>query len=45
MKSTYDELDQYRKTFGQIEPTPEPAPDNPEEPNGDGEEEGNEEPV
>ena len=38
-------LDQYRKTFGQVEPTPEPAPDNPEEPNGDGEEEGNEEPA
>ena len=33
-----------RWTFGQVEPTPEPAPDNPEEPNGD-EEAGNEDPA
>jgi hypothetical protein len=38
-----DELDPHRKTFGQVEPTPEPALDNPEEPNGDGKEAGNEE--
>ena len=36
------ELDQLQRTFGQVEPTPEPAPDNPEAPNGDGEEAGNE---
>ena len=29
-----------RWTFGQVEPTPEPAPDNPEEPNGDEEKQG-----
>ena len=40
MNSSYNELDQYRRTLGQVEPTPEPAPDNPEEPNGDGEEAG-----
>ena len=39
-----NELDQHRNTFGQVEPTPEPAPDNPEEPNGD-EEAGNEDPA
>lgn len=41
MKSTYDGLDQYRKSFGQVELTPEPAPHNPEEPKGNGKE-GNE---
>lgn len=38
--NSYNESDQYRRTFGQIEPTPEPAPENPEEPDGDGEEAG-----
>lgn len=33
-----NELDQLQRTFGQVEPTPGPAPDNPETPNGDGEE-------
>ena len=37
-----DELDVNRRNFGQVEPTPEPAPDIPEEPNGDEEEAGNE---
>jgi hypothetical protein len=45
MNLTDNELDQHRKTFGQVEPTPEPAPDNLEEPNGDGEETGNEDPT
>ena len=40
-----DELDVNRRIFGQVEPTPEPAPDNPEEPNGDEEEAGNEDPA
>lgn len=35
-----DELDVNRRNFGQVEPTPEPAPDIPEEPNGDEEEAG-----
>lgn len=39
------ELDRHRKTFGQVEPTPEPAPGNPEEPNGHGGEKGNEDPT
>lgn len=30
------ELDRHRKTFEQVEPTPELAPGNPEEPNGHG---------
>jgi hypothetical protein len=33
MNSKNDEFDMNRTTFGQVEP----APDNPEEPNGDGE--------
>jgi hypothetical protein len=41
MNPKNDELDQYRRTFEQLEPPPEPAPDNLEEPNGDGEEAGN----
>ena len=40
-----DELDVNRSNFGQVEPTPEPTPDNPEEPNGDEEEAGNEDPA
>jgi hypothetical protein len=40
-----DELDVNSRNFGQVEPTPEPAPDNPEEPNGDEEEAGNEDPA
>lgn len=38
-----DELDVNRRNFGQVEPTPEP--DIPEEPNGDEEEAGNEDPA
>ena len=40
-----NELDQLQRTFGQVEPTPEPAPHNPEEPNGEREEAGNEDPA
>jgi hypothetical protein len=36
-----DELDVNSRNFGQVEP----APDNPEEPNGDEEEAGNEDPA
>lgn len=32
------EAEEYRKHIGQVEPTPEPSPDNPEQP-GDGQEE------
>ncbi len=45
MNPTDNELDQHRRTFGRVEPTPEPAPDNPEEPNGNEEEAGNEDPA
>ena len=45
MNPNNNELDLHRKTFGQVEPTPEPAPNNPEEHNGDGEEAGNEDPA
>jgi hypothetical protein len=45
MNPTDNELDQHRRTFGQVEPTPEPAQDNPEEPNGNEEEAGNEDPA
>ena len=45
MNPNNNELDQHHKTFGQVEPTPEPAPDNPEQPNEDGEEAGNEDPA
>ena len=40
MNIIHNELDQLQKTFGQVEPTPEPAPDNPEEPNGEREKQG-----
>ena len=40
-----NELDQHHNTFGQVEPTPEPAPDNPEEVDGDEEETENEDPT
>jgi hypothetical protein len=45
MNPTDNELAQRRRTFGQVEPTPEPGPDNPEEPNDDEEEAGNEDPA
>ncbi len=45
MNPKNNELDQHRRTFGQVEPTPEPAPHNPEEPNGDEEAAGNEDPA
>ena len=45
MNSNNNEVDQHCKTFGQVEPTPEPAPDNPQEPNGNEEEAGNEDPA
>ena len=40
MNPTDNKLVSFRRTFGQLEPTP----DNPEEPNGDEEEAGNEDP-
>ena len=40
-----NELDLLQRTFGQVELTPEPAPDNLEELNGVREEAGNEDPA
>ena len=40
-----NEVDEHRIIFGQVEPTPEPAPDNPEEADGDVEETENEDPT
>jgi hypothetical protein len=38
-------MDEHCRNFGQVEPPPEPAPDNPEQPNGDEEEAENEDPA
>lgn len=45
MNPKNNELDQSLRSFGQVEPTPEPAPDNPEEPNGDEQVIDNEDPA
>lgn len=45
MKLNNIELDQHRRVIGQVEPQPEPEPNNPEEPSGDEEMTDNEDPV
>ncbi|MGI8831673.1 MAG: hypothetical protein ACR2IS_03440 [Nitrososphaeraceae archaeon] len=40
-----NELDQYRKTIGQVEPEPEPEPNEPENPGGGGQVTDNEDPA
>ena len=45
MNPNNNELDQYRRTIGQVEPTPEPEPNDAEEPSGDQEVTDNEDPA
>ena len=47
MNPNYTEIDQYLRTFGQVEPEPEPEPEpnEPENPGGGGQVTDNEEPA
>jgi hypothetical protein len=45
MNPNNSELDQYQRSMGQVEPPPEPEPNEPEKPNGDEEVTDNEDPA
>ncbi len=45
MNPNYNELDQHRRTMGQVEPEPEPEPNEPETPNGGEQVTDNEDPA
>ena len=45
MNSSHSELDQHRRTMGQVEPEPEPEPNEPENPGGGEQVTDNEDPA
>jgi hypothetical protein len=45
MKPKYGELDELRRTMGQVKPEPEPEPNEPEKPGGGGQATDNEDPA
>ena len=45
MNSSHSEMDQYLRTMGQVEPPPDPEPNEPENPNGGEQVTDNEDPA